>query len=329
MSMIDRLLRAIDTMSNLGLDGVERGGMQGEQYAESIIDGGQNGCYVRNPIIPLHRKLGFFLETDFLVYLQGVLYCVEIKNYRGRVYYPAQYRTVYIEKGWFIFKQHVPQVVFDGYDYAKIVQEKMGYNGEGVIKREMPNPVIKTQKYIEALKQYICRIDARLGTLPMYPVLGFSEKADISAIYNFDAGIMHISQLRAFFEKYGHPAFSRSPAPWIQQALYKLPTWDRILTSRNEWFNGVITDKNFTFKTSEGPSKSIPYSRIHSIDARREGAFSAHDNILVTYVNGGTQLFECTSGEIHLKRFKGEQQVHKLRNVNKLVVGIANKRLSQ
>ena len=118
MSMIDRLLRAIDTMSNLGLDGVERGGMQGEQYAESIIDGGQNGCYVRNPIIPHPRKLG---------------------------------------------------------------------------------------------------------------------------------------------------------------------------------------------------------------DARREGAFSAHDNILVTYVNGGTQLFECISGEIHLKRFKGEQQVHKLRNVNKLVVGIANK----
>ena len=82
--MIDRLLRAIDTMSNLGLDGVERGGMQGEQYAEYIIDGGQDGCYVRNPIIPHPKKLGFFLETDFLVYLQGVLYCVEIKNYRGR-----------------------------------------------------------------------------------------------------------------------------------------------------------------------------------------------------------------------------------------------------
>jgi N-acetylmuramic acid 6-phosphate (MurNAc-6-P) etherase len=58
---------------------------------------------------------------------------------------------------------------------------------------------------------------------------------------------------------------------------------------------------------------------------RREGAFSVHDNILVTYVNGGTQLFEYTSGEIRLNRFKGEQQVHKLRNVNKLVVGIANK----
>jgi hypothetical protein len=35
--------------------------------------------------------------------------------------------------------------------------------------------------------------------------------------------------------------------------------------------------------------------------------------------------FQCVDGEIHLKRFKGEQQVHPFRNVSKVIVGIANK----
>ena len=215
MSMIDRLLRAFDTMSNVELDGKDRGGMLGEQYAEYIIGDGQNGCYIRNPIIPHPAKRGFFLETDFLVYIRGILYCVEIKNYRGRVYYPARYRTLYMEKGWFIFKQRILQVVFNRYDFSKMIQEKVGHNGEGLITRELPNPVLKTQRYIEDLKGYLYRIDPRLGCLPIYPVLGFPEKTDINAIYNFDAGIMYISQLSAFFEKYSDPAFARSPATWM------------------------------------------------------------------------------------------------------------------
>ena len=57
----------------------------------------------------------------------------------------------------------------------------------------------------------------------------------------------------------------------------------------------------------------------------REGTFAAQDRICVTYINGGQQSFQCVGGEIHLNRFKGQQQVHKVRNVSKLVVGIANK----
>ncbi len=325
MSIMDRLLRAIDAMANAESDGVDRGGMLGEQYAESIIDDGQNGCYIRNPLIPHPRKPGLFLETDFLVYMQGSMYCVEVKNYRGRVYYPAHYRTVFMEKGWFIFKRRIPQVIMDGYNYSKMVQQKMGQKGEGLVTMEMPNPIHKTQRYIEDLKPYLYRIDARLQSLPIYPVLAFAEKADISAIYNFDAGIMYISQLRSFFEKYGHPAFSRSPAPWIQQALRRLPTWDLILTSSNKWINGTLADRDFCFQATDGRWYALPYAQIDSIEVRREGAFSAHDCICVTYVNGGQQSFQCLGGEIHLNRFKGAQQVHKVRDVSKLVVGVANK----
>ena len=325
MSLMDRLFRSIDTLSQVELDNVDRGGMLGEAYAETVIDDGQQGSYIRNPMIPHPTRRGLFLETDFLVYMQGSLYCVEIKNYRGQVYYPVRYKTVFVTKGWFIFKRRVQQVVADGYDYSKMVQRKSGRKGDAPTIREMPNPLLKTQRYIDNLKRYLSRIDARLDALPIYPVLAFSEKTDIRAIYNFDAGILHISQLPAFFKKYGNPVFSRAPAPWIQQTLRRLPTWDLILTSRNEWLNGILSDRDLCFKATDGRQYTLPYAQIHSIEISREGTFSAYDTITVTSINGRQQSFSCVSGEIHLRRFKGEEQIHKIRNVNKLVVGIANK----
>ncbi len=321
MSMISRLIRAFEARSNFELDGQTRGGMWGEDYAEYIIDDGQNGCYIRNPIIPHPdpRKRGYFLETDFLVYTRGTLYCVEIKNYRGRVYYPARYRTIYVNRGWFIFKKQVPTAVFDGYDYTKMIQEKPGASP-----REMPNPIIKTQRYIDDLKRYLYRIEPRLADLPIYPTLGFAEKTDIRAIYNFDAGIMHISQLPAFFEKYSNPTYARSSPPWIQQALHRLPTWDRILTVENEWINGVIMDPALSFKDANGHKYHIPYAQIHSMSLQPGGRFSAYDDMTITYLNGSSQSFRCAGGEIHLSRF-GEQQTHKLRSIHRVIIGIANK----
>jgi nuclease-like protein len=324
MSMFDRLFRDFDSFGER--DGAERGGMLGEDYAESIIDDGQNGCYVRNPIIPHPKRPGIFFETDFLVYTRGILFCVEIKNFQGKVYYPARYRTIFVEKGWFIFKQHIPQLVIDGYDYSKMIQEKGEQRGGGITRRELPNPYLKTKKYIEDLRRYLCsRIDARLGILPIYPVVGFLEKADISSIYNFDAGIMYTSQLRQFFEKYGHPAYSRSPAPWIQQALHRLPTWDRIFPLQKDGTYGVIAEKDLNFQAGDGRWYSIPYAHINCIDIRKTMHSPAYDEALVTYVNGATQSFQIADGAIRMNRFKGEQQVFVLRNIQKVVVGIANK----
>jgi len=324
--MLDRLFRTIDTFSNEEQDGVERGGMLGEEYAESLIDDGQNGCYLRNPIIPHPKKPGIFFETDFLVYMRGILFCVEIKNFRGKVYYPARYRTVFVEKGWFIFKRRVPQVVIDGYDYSKMIQEKGGQGGGSITRRELPNPYLKTQKYIQDLRRYLCsRIDPRLGTLPIYPVVGFLEKADISSIYNFDAGIMYTSQLRHFFEKYSHPTIARSPDPWIQQCLHRLPTWDRILTSQNKGTYGVIADSNLNFQAYDGHWYSLPYAHLSCIEVRRSARSSAYDEAIVTYVNGATESLQIVDGTIRMNRFKGEQHVHALRNIHKVVVGIANK----
>jgi Nuclease-related domain len=325
MSMIHRLVRAFETASNVELSEKDRGGMWGEQQAEYIIDDGQHGCYIRNPIIPHPRKPGIYFESDFLVYTQGTLYCVEIKNYRGKVYYPACYKTTYVRKGWFIFKRTIPQKVFTHYDYSKIVQEKIGFHGEGPVTREMPNPLLKTQRYIEDLKQYLYRIDPRMQSLPIYPVVGFAEKTDISAIRDFDEGILSIPELPNFFEKYSNPKVSRTPTPWIMQALHQIPTWDRVLTTGDDWINGTIKDKTLSFTCEDGHKYNIPYTQIHMISLQRKGNFSSYDDLVITYLNGTHKSFRCVSGEVHLQRFQGEQQTHKLRNVQKITVGVANK----
>ncbi len=325
MSMINRLVRAFETLSTVELDGKDRGGEIGEDYAESIIDDGEDGSYLRNPILPHPRKPGYFLETDFLVYAHGALFCVEIKNYRGRVYYPATYNTVYVKKGWFIFKWTVSQTVVTGYDRSKIIQEKQGHNGEGMVKREQPDPLTKTQRYAQDMQHYLQRLDKRFANVPIYSAVGFSEKTDIKAIYDFQMGIMHISELPRFFEKHKNPAIAKSSAAWITQALHKLPTWDRVWTTDNEMMYGTITDQVFSFKETNGHQQAIPYRKIQMLEFKRAGTFSAYDDLTVTYVDGKYNTFHCAGGEIHLNRFQGEKQVHKVRNLTRVLIGVANK----
>ncbi|GCF10066.1 nuclease-related domain-containing protein [Dictyobacter arantiisoli] len=325
MFTMKRLVRAFDGMSTVKLAGKDRGGEQGEDDAELIIRAGGQGCYMRNPILPHPRKPGFFLESDFLVYAHGALFCVEIKNYRGRVYYPTRTHTIYVKKGWFIFKRTVAQTVVDGYDYSKVIQEKSGYNGEGITTREQPNPLTKTQNIVDDLQRFLPRVDTHFQGVPIYPVLGFSEKTDISAIYDFKAGIIHISELPKFFAAHGNGTPSKAQVQRMQQALNLLPTWDRIWTTNNEMFYGTITDRDFTFKDINNRTYTLPYQQIQSIELKRDGAFSAYDDLTVFYSNGKKQAFRCTGGEIHLDRFQGEKQIHRLRNVTRIVAGIANK----
>ena len=314
MSMMNRLVRAFDALSRIENDAQTRGGMQGEDYAESILESGQD-LSVRNPIIPHPNRRGYYLETDFLVYSRGTLYAVEIKNYRGKVYYPTRSHIEYVQKGWFIFKRSVPVTVVDGFDYTKLVQEKRDYNKNVLTRREFPNPFTKTQRYIEDLKRYLYRLDSRFTNIPIYAALGFAEKTDISAIYNFEAGIMHISQLPAFFEKYAHPGVPASSDQWIRQALHRLPTWDRILTTGNELINGVLDEPIFSFKETNGQTRSIPYNHIRSVTLQRDGRFSAYDIVTVTFVDGKQQSFNSKDGEVRLRHF-GEMQTHKYRNIN-------------
>lgn len=323
MAFFDRLTRAFSTLSHVELDDRAKIGALGEQYAAQVIHEGE-GSWVRNPIIPHPTKPGYMLETDFLVYTKGNLFCIEIKNYKGRISYAPRYRTAQVGQRGFFGSQYVVQNAFDGYDESRILQEKMGNYGEGTFTKEYPNPLKKTKNYIHHLKNYLSTIDGRFQRLYIIPVVGFADHTDIRPIHSFEKGMVYVSEIPTFFEGHVHPKFATNPSPWIIEGLRKLPTWDLILTTNNEWMNGIIQGRELTFRGVDGRMYALPYAAIHSISLQRTGFFSAYDQMTVHYMNGGTQVFQCVSGEIHLRRI-GEQQVHQLRNVNSIIVGVANK----
>lgn len=316
MSLRQRITRALHTLATVELDEQARFGARGEVYARQLLAGGQGIC-IHNPVIPHPTKPGVFLESDFLIFTRGKLFCVEIKHYKGRLSYATG--QIQLARG----PHHVsrnPRI-----NDSAIIQEKAGNYGEGVFRKEHRNPLKQTRSFIHHLKQYLGRVDARCQQLFITPVVGFSDIADISAIYDFEAGMLYTWQLPAFFERAGKPATASPSPPWLRAALARVPTWDRILTTRNEWITGVITERALTFRESAGSRQSIPYHGVQSIHLHRTGLFSAYDQLTITGVDGYTRTYNCVSGEMRLRRPGGEYQTHKLRNVNQVLPGIANK----
>lgn len=324
MSLLERLTRTLDTFSHIELDDRSKVGALGEQYAAQVINEGDGSVWIPNPIIPHPTKPGYTREADFLVYTQGNLFCIEVKNYRGRISYPPRYPNIQVEQRGWLGQHHSTQTVIDGYDTSKILQEKMGKYGEGVFTKEHPNPLSKTQNFINHLKNYVGQIEPRFKRLHIIAVAGFSEQADISAIHSFDTGMIYVSEMPAFFEHHINPKFAQRPSKWIIEVMHKIPTWDVVQTTGNEWMNGILADRELVFKSTDRQNYQIPFKQIRSVTWKRKGFFSAHDEMTVQYINGTVQNMNCVNGEIRLNRI-GEQQVHKLRNLNRLIVGVANK----
>lgn len=320
MSLFQRITRAFHTLSTIELDEQSRFGALGELYAEQILDDGQALC-IANPIIPHPTKPGLFLESDFLIYTQGNLFCVEIKQYKGRLSYPTREQIGQGSPP----RGPLSRPSSSGFDDSVILQEKVGNYGEGIFLKEHRNPLKKTRYFVHHLKNYLCTIDARCKQVYIIPVVGFSELADISALYDFEAGMISTSQLPAFFEQHSGPAAASSPPSWLHSALYRVPTWDLILTTRNEWINGVIADRELLFQGTDRHSYHLPYRTLHTVTLHRSGLFSAADQLTITDVHGHLSSYRSVSGEVHLRRFGGEVQTHRLRNVSQIVVGIANR----
>ena len=232
-----------------------------------------------------------------------------------------------IEQRSFLGRAPFTQSVFDGYDTSQIVQEKLGNYGEGVFRKVYPNPLAKTKNFISHLKRYIGQIEPRFQRLYIIPVACFSELADISAIRNPAAGIIYISELPTFFEQHTNPnpKFVNRPSQWLMQVLHKIPTWDLVQTTNHMWINGILAEQALTFKRRNGQVQQLAYKTIRSIQwQRNNNLFSAYDTMHVTYMNGSTESLDCAGGELVLNRIDGQQR-HKLRNINTLIVGVANK----
>jgi len=117
------------------------------------------------------------------------------------------------------------------------------------------------------------------------------------------------TQLPAFFERHRNPAKPLQLPSWLRQVLYQVPTWDRLLTTRYEWINGVILDRDLLFQGVDKQPHRLPYRTIATVTLQRAGGlFSAYDYLTVTHLDRRSESFQSVKGELHLQRFGGEYQ---------------------
>ncbi len=319
MSVSQRLERVFETLYNYELDETSEYGAYGEKYAQNTIL--QNNWYVFfNRIIP-HPTKERFLEIDAIIYAEGAIFCVEIKRYKGKIYFPAKYKTKKVKKKFLFWSYESEEKVFDGYDDSRIIKEKEGNYKEDTFYKEFPNPLKKTRYFIYNLKRYLSKFDSRFAHVYIIPIVGFSdEESDISAIHSIKDGMVYISEIPQVVEYYRNEKFTNSHSKWIIDGLEKLSTWDAVITRTGEYINGIIKGKEFVCKTKEGRIYSEPYKNIKSVNVAREGILSAYDDVKVLKMNGETDNLLCMEGAVNLDRF-GENQLHRLRNIKQIIIG--------
>jgi Nuclease-related domain len=324
MSMSPRLTRAFQALSTVELDEKSRFGALGEFHMQQVLDDEQL-LYVFNPIVPIPKTPGRFTESDFLIYAYGSLFCVEIKNWFGSVYYPpANWET-----GAGLNELPRLQQTNTDYDTSHVVQNRQGRH---VVKIH-DNPLQKTEIFIGRLKRFLSNIDYRFKKYYIRAAVGFSDVADtdISAIYNFDKGIMRTSELASFFEKYGHSRAPSQPPSWLRSAFYRMPTWDVVVTKQNELIRGVLIGRELSFTSMDKQVHRFPYERLQSVTFIRRGERlgvlgSHHDDVTIHWLDGNSDTLSCIDGEVYLDSF-GKRQVHKFVNISHIVIGIQNRGL--
>jgi|GEM_PF-1177252 len=326
MSTWRRLVRVLDALSNIKQDEVSVYGAEGEEQAREFL--AEEGYYsFFNRIIPHPQKRGAFLETDAIIYGEGNVFCVEVKRLKGKIYFPTKSKVVKVNKRFLFWNYETEEVVADGYDTSRIVKAKVGNYGEGMFYKEFANPLGKTRYYIHHLKQFLSVIDQRFSHLFIIPVVGFSDtESDISAIHSMEEGLVYISEIPEFIRQHRNERFAKLPSQWIVDGLGWVPTWDRILTRKNEWIQGVILDDTFRCTLPDGGVYSIPYSEVECIYVTRQGSLSDHDGLRILRVSGQTEVLKSSKGQVNIDK-AGEHQIHKLRNINQIRIGTHTLRL--
>jgi hypothetical protein len=296
MSLLSRISGLVDSFQTIELEARERYGAGGEDEVEAIISRNQ-WRYVRNPLAPHPSKPGLFLESDFLVHVNGGLFAVEVKRLNGRVVYDADHRFM--------------------------LQEKRGRHAEGVFVKRFSNPLQKTNGFAYRLKCYLTDVDPRFRHVSIDAVAAFAPTADISAVHD-RVGLIYTSELPDFLMQRSVVGDGRR-VPWLDEALGQVPTWDRVETTLGEVIYGLFSQPTLDFGDASMKRSTIPFADIAEVRLQPGGLFSAASEASIRLVSGEVVQTRVGFGDIRLERF-GALQVHKLRNLTRIVPGVARLR---
>jgi hypothetical protein len=292
MSLLSRISGLLDSFQAIELEARDRYGAGGEDEVEEIIHRNL-WRYIRNPLAPHPSKPGVFLESDFLVYVNASLFVVEVKRLIGRV---------------------VPDD-----DRRFLQQVKQGRYGEGVFVKRFSNPLQKTNSFARRLRSYLAEMDPRFRHVHIGAAAVFAPTADISAIHD-PAGLIYARELPDFFLNQ-----SRSDThqrPWLVEAFTHVPTWDRIETTHGESMYGLFNQPALMFRDTSMRQLSIPFSEVAEVQLEPGHFLSDASEAKIKLLTGEILHARVAFGDIRLDRF-GSVQVHKLRNLRRILPGVA------
>ncbi|MGB9755516.1 MAG: nuclease-related domain-containing protein [Desulfurella sp.] len=289
------LKKAWDALFAIELSPKESFGFGAEIILQKILNENYTAFYNRILRSPYNKK--HFLEIDAIVYYNNTIFCIEIKNYKGTIYYAANFKGDN----------------FDSYKNGKIIQLKTDRYFKQTFK-ELPNPLDKTKFFAKQLKEHLERFDARFSTVKFKSVVVWLDSiANIENIYSFDDGLIYLSQLTDFIEKKSQKNKNNT---WATEYLEKLPTFDQIITTGNQNIHGIILGNTIN---CQKPIQDLHLKDIVSIDFTHKFT-SCKSKVTVNYKDTRNLEFECEKITINLDKF-GTHQKHRLFNIKKIIVG--------
>ncbi len=104
-----------------------------------------------------------------------------------------------------------------------------------------------------------------------------------------------------------------------------VPTWDRIETREGESMYGLFTSAAIEFRDAGGQRRSLPYRDIAEVRLAPGGFFADASDATIRTLRGELVKTRIAHGELAPDRF-GVVQRHKLRNLTRIVPGVARLR---
>jgi len=263
----ETLLRTLEFISTRNIDDVSVFGLIGEQHFAQIIA----PDYVRaNPIVPhpdrdtRPKLMDHYLEADFLLYTRGVLFCIEIKRWRGTVAYVPGCGSL----------DRCP--VFPEGPCSRRAERCLLQirppKGERVHRRGSPrddekvyhrSPLDKTT-FIRGMKKYLARPDI-FDRVPIKVIALFDKEANIDDIVRADGHIGAFMDYADMFARHGMTDDVACPAS-IREQLERLPTWDWMYNYHGdtEPMKGILVGTRMRV-IADGRLVTIPYREIQTI----------------------------------------------------------------
>jgi Nuclease-related domain len=296
VSLFSRITGLLDSFQKIELDERDRYGAGGEDEVETILKRGR-WRYMRSPLVPHPSKPGVFLEGDFLVHSGNALVVLEVKKLIGRL-------------------------AFQDADQKLLAQVKEGRYGEGLFVKHFGNPLSKTNNFAFRLRSYLTNVDPRFKSVHIDAAVVFAPTADISAIHNPNA-MIHTTELADLLRRKG--ASNGADRRWVVDALMYVPTWDRLETSQGDSIYGLFLSPSLEFRDSSGRRQTVPFRDVREIAIQAGGFLADASRATITTNRRQVVRTAIAHGEIALDRF-GTVQRHKLRNLTRIVPGIARMR---